>query len=73
MVFRFGFKMHRVRSSRSADVSGAAVNHAMVKTAIPTQEIIALRTMPKMKTTPPSQASNRPDGRTGKPTPMNMP
>ena len=62
-----------LRSSRSADVSSAALNHAMVKTAIPAQEIIALWMMPKTKTIPPSQASNRPDGRTGRLALMNRP
>ena len=60
-----------MRSSQSTDISGAALNHARVETTIPAQEIIALRMMPKMKTIPPSQASSRPDGRTGKLAPMN--
>ena len=55
-----------LRNSRRADVSGAALNHARVETAISAQEAIALRMMPKTKTIPPSQASSRPDGRTGK-------
>ena len=62
-----------LRSSRSANVSGAALNHARVETAILAQETIALRMMSKTKTIPPSQASNRPDGRTGKLAPMNRP
>ena len=59
-----------MRSNPSADVSGAAINPAIAKTAIPAPETIALRMMPKTKTIPPTQASSKPDGRTGKLAPM---
>ena len=55
-----------LRSNLGADVSGAALNPAIAKTAIPAQETIALRMMPKTKTIPTSQASSRTDGRTSK-------
>ena len=54
-----------MRNNLSADVSGAALSPTLAKTVIPTQEIIALRIMPKTKTIPPSQASRKPDGRMG--------
>ena len=54
-----------LRSNLSTDVSDATLNPAMAKTAIPTQETIALRMMPK-KTIPPNQASSKLDGRMGK-------
>ena len=60
-----------VRSSLSANVSGTALNHAMVKIVIPAQERIALRTMPKTTKTPPSQVSNRLDGKMGELAPTN--
>ena len=62
-----------LRSSQSADVSGANLNHAMVKIAIPAPKTIALRTMPKTTKTPPSQVSNRLNGKTGKPALTNRP
>ena len=62
-----------MRSNQIADVSDAALNPAIEKTSIPAQETIALRMMPKTKTTPTSQASSMPDGRTGKLAPMNRP
>ena len=62
-----------LRSSQSADVSGAALNHAMIKIAIPAQEKIALWTMPKTTKTPPNQVSNRLNGKTGEPAPMKRP
>ena len=55
-----------LRSNPSAGVSGAALSPTIAKIAIPAQEIIALRMMPKTKTIPPSQASSRPSGRMGK-------
>ena len=55
-----------LRSNQSTDVSGADLNPAIAKIAIPAQETIALRMMPKTKTIPPSQASSKPDGRMGK-------
>ena len=55
-----------MRSNLSANVSGTALNPAIAKIAIPAQETIALRMMPKTKTIPTSQASSRPDGRMGK-------
>ena len=54
-----------LRSNLSTDVRGAALNPAIAKIAIPTQETIALRMMPK-KTIPPNQASSKLDGRMGK-------
>ena len=44
-----------LRNSRSADVSSVALNHARVETAIPAQEIIALRIVSKMTTIPSSK------------------
>ena len=47
-------------------VIGAAPSPAIAKIAIPAQETIALRMMPKTKTIAPSQASSKPGGRMGK-------
>ena len=54
------------KNNQSTDVSGAALNPAIAKTAIPAQETIALRMMPKTKTILPSQALSKLDGRMGK-------
>ena len=54
------------RSNLSTDVSGAVLSPTIAKIAIPAQETIALRMMPKTKTIAPSQASSKPDGRMGK-------
>ena len=56
----------RVEDLKRSDARAGALNLAIAKTAIPAQETIALRTMPKTKTNPPSQASSRSDRRTGK-------
>ena len=50
----------------SADVSNAALNHAVEKIAIPTRETTILRTTPKTKKTPSSQPPNRTIGKMGK-------
>ena len=46
------------RSNPSTDVSGAAPNIAIAKAAIPAQEIIMLRIVPKMTIIPSSQTSS---------------
>ena len=61
-----------MRSNLSTGVSGAVLSPTIAKIAIPAQETIALRMVPKMKTIPPSQASSKPDGRMGKLALMNM-
>ena len=71
-IKRMQWRMTLLRSNLSADVSGAALNPAIAKIAIPAQETTTLRMMPKTKTIPPSQASSKPDGRMGKLAPMNM-
>ena len=73
MKKRIQLRINFLRSSLSTNISGAALNHAMVKIKIPTQERIALRTMPKTTKTPPSQVLNRLNGKTGEPAPMNRP
>ena len=55
-----------LRSNLSIGVIGAALSPAIAKIAIPAQEMIAIRMVPKTKSIPPSQASNRPNGRMGK-------
>ena len=45
-------RMAPPRSNPSANVSGAALSPAIVRAAIPAQEIITLRTVPKMRTIP---------------------
>ena len=52
-----------MESNLSTGVIGAALSPAIAKAAIPAQETITLRIVPKTKTIPPSQASS---GRTGK-------
>ena len=54
------------RSNLSTGVIGAALSPAIAKIAIPAQETIALRMMPKTKTILPSQTKSRPNGRMGK-------
>ena len=48
-------RMTPPRSNPSVDVSGAALSLAKAKAVISAQEIIALRTVPKMKTIPSSK------------------
>ena len=73
MTKRIQLSINFQRSSLSADISGTALNHAMVKIAIPAQEKLALRMMSKTTKTPPSQVSNRLNGKTGEPALMNRP
>ena len=73
MTKRIQLRINFLRSSLSADVSGATLNHTMVKIAIPAQERIALRTMLKTTKTPPSQVLKRPDGKMGELTPTTRP
>ena len=60
------------RSNPSACVSGAALSPSIAKIAIPAQETIELRMMPRTKTIPPSQTSSMPNRRMGKLALMNM-
>ena len=60
-----------LRSNLSAGISGAALSPTTAKIVIPAQEMTTIRMVLKMKTIPPSQALNTPDGRTGKLAPMN--
>ena len=62
-----------LRYSQSAGVSGAALSHVVVKTAILSYEKIILWTMPKTMKTPLSQPPNRTDGKMGKLALMNRP
>ena len=66
-------RINLLRYSQSADDSGAALSHAVEKTAIPAQEKTILRTMPKTMKTPLSQLPNRTNGKTGKSALMNRP
>ena len=60
-------RQQRIIPSRSnLSDGGAALSPAKAKMAIPAQETIALRMVPKTKTIPPSQASSKPDRRMGK-------
>ena len=61
------------RSSRSADVNGAALNHAVGKTAISLAKKIILQTMPKTMKTPFSQPPNRTNGKMGESALINRP
>ena len=54
-----------MRHNQSIDVSDTALSHAVVKTAIPSQEKTILRTMPKITKTPLSQPLNRTNGKMG--------
>ena len=49
----------------SAGVSGAALSHAAVKIATPTQEKITLRKVPKTTKTPLQQLMNKMNGKMG--------
>ena len=62
-----------LRYSQSADVSGAALDHAMEKTAIPAHERLILRMMLTTTKTPLSQLPNRMNGRMGESALMNRP
>ena len=62
-----------LRYSQSADVSGAALSHAIVKIAIPSQKRITLRTVPKIMKTPLSRPPNRRNGRMGESVLANRP
>ena len=73
MTKRIQLRISLLRSSQSANVNGAALDHAMEKTAIPAQEKIIPRTMPKTTKTPLSQLPNRMNGRMGESALMNMP
>ena len=66
MIKKIQSRINLLRHSQSTDVSGAALNHVVEKTAIPAQEATTLRTMPKTKRTPSSLLSNRMIGKMGK-------
>ena len=66
-------RINLLRYNQSADISGATLNHAVEKTAIPAPETIILRTMPKTKMTPSSQPPNRTIGKRGRLALMNRP
>ena len=57
-------------SNLSSGVIGAALSPARAKIVIPAR---AIRTLPKTKTTPPSHAWSRPNGKTGKSALTNRP
>ena len=63
---RIQSRINLLRYSQSADVSDAAPNHAVEKTAIPAQETTTLRMTPKTEKTPSSQLPNRTIGKMGK-------
>ena len=73
MTKKIQSRINLLRYSQSADVSGAALNHAMEKTGIPAQEKIILRTMLKTMKTPLSQPPNRTNGKMGELALMNRP
>ena len=66
MTRKTQLRMNLLRYNQSADVSNAALNHAAEKTAIPAQETITLRTVPKTEKTPTSKLPNRTIGKMGK-------
>ena len=70
---RIQSRINLLRYSQSANVRGAALNHAMEKIAIPAQEKIILRTMTKKKKTPSSQPLNRTIEKMGESGVMNKP
>ena len=70
---RIQLRISLLRYSQNADIGGAALNHAVEKTAIPAQEKIILRTMPRTTKTPLSQLPNRMNGRMGESALMNRP
>ena len=73
MMRRIQSRISLLRYSQSADVSDAVLNHTVEKTAIPAQEKIILRTMPKTTNTPLNQLPNRMNGKMGKLALMNRP
>ena len=52
MTKKTQWKIKPPRYSQSADDNGAAISHAVKKTAIPAQETTTLRMMPKIEKTP---------------------
>ena len=58
-------RINLLRYSRSADVSGGALSHAVVKIAIPSQKMTTLRAVPKTIKTPLSRPQNRRNERMG--------
>ena len=73
MTRKIQSRINLLRKSQTADVSGAALNHAVEKIAIPAQEKTILRMMPKTKKTPSSQLLTRTNGKMGKSALMNRP
>ena len=66
MTRKIQSRMNLLRYNQSTDVSGAALNHATEKTAIPAQEKITLRTVPKAEKSPSHKLPNRTIGKMGK-------
>ena len=73
MTKKIQLRINLLRHSQSADVSGAALNHAVEKTAILAQEKIILWTMPKTMKTLLRQLPNMRNRKTGKLALMNRP
>ena len=66
MTKKIQLRINLLRYSQNAAISDAALSHAVQKTAIPAQEKITLRTVPKTMKTPLRQLLNRTNGKTGK-------
>ena len=62
-----------LRYSQNTNISSAALSHAVVKTAIPSQEKTIPRTTPKTMKTPWSQRPNKTNGKMGELALMNRP
>ena len=73
MTRKIQLRINLLIYNKSADVSGAALNHAAAKTAKPAQEKITLRTVPKTMKTPLRQLLNKMNGKTSKLALMNRP
>ena len=70
---RIQSRINLLRYSQSADISGAALNHAVEKETIPAQEKIILQTTLKTMKTLLSQPPNRTNGKMGELALINMP
>ena len=70
---RIQLRISLLRYSQNADIGGAALNHAVEKTAIPAQEKIILQTTLKTMKTLLSQPPNRTNGKMDELALMNLP
>ena len=73
MTRKIQLRINLPRYNQSAGVNGAALSHAVAKTATPAQEKITLRTVPKTMKIPSRRFPNKMNGKTGKLALMNRP